>query len=579
MDKTSFWWTGLCAVCHPGGGPSEFDRKGHKYYDVVADQWGYEAEGLTQPNALDGDYTEVTGSGVGNPGTNVRNAPWDVTGVAEADCLHCHRATRALGPNNEPMNWIWRAATLRAKDGLQDTGGASVPAFAAASTAGQGWADVVLAAVPAGKPPLAATVDIDYQNGVDDGSLLEDGNGNLRINPTAITPDTLDLACWTCHATPDAKKRGRSWFDPAKDVHYGKFNGGITAPDQAVTESSTACTQCHPVTGNPLDRDREHNIAKGNATLGTVRNDTDWVGMEDCAGCHVNGPAPDPTNSIHTARHLAALSCEFCHIPYKLDPADLVVDNATTGSTITYGSTALYSNDPLNPAAPRPPDNEQWWPDFVEKPSKDGNTRLFPVKLLLSMWWGDWIDNAPAGPGPEDLIRPLPLWKVRHATQGTPPAGIVDDNGDGNAEVNTLAEIALYVNPTTGILHGDDGHGQPIAANPVLVKGGEVYFWDGGGSVVAFFNYEEEGVHTESSHPFSISHNVLPIGLYSDSPLGKSGCSDCHGANSKAFARQVLIDPFDTSAESGGGAGDGAKPVYKTVRELLGLPPDYPTFN
>ncbi len=573
MDKTSFWWTGLCAVCHAGGGPAELDRKGHEYYDVVDGTWGYEAEGLTQPNAFDGDYTEVTGSGVGSPGTAIRNAPWDVTGVAEPDCLYCHRQDRALGPNNEPMNWIWRAATLRKKDALQDTGGTSVPAFAAASTAAQGWTDIALGSVPAGAPPMAATVDVDYQKGVDDGSLYEDGNGNLRVSPAAITPNPRDLACWTCHATPDLKKRGRSWFDPEKDVHYRKFNGDLQSFDQAVLESSTACTSCHPVTGSGTDRDREHNIAKGNATLGSVRNDTDWVGMETCSDCH--GTPPNAT--IHSAAHLGAMSCEFCHIPYKLDPADVVVDNATTGSTIGYGTDTYYSNDPLVPGSMRPANDHQWWPDFTEKASKDGMVRYFPVKRLLSAWWGDWIDNAPAGPGPEDLVRPLPLWKVRHATGGSAPAGIMDDNGDGNPEVNTPTEIAVFVNPTTGLLVDDDGHGQPIAANPVLVKGGRVWFWDGGG--VGSFVYEDEGVPTESSHPFSINHNVLPLGLYPDSPLGKQGCSDCHGTNTKVFDRPVLVDPFDASAESMPGAGDGAQPVYQTVRELLGLPAGYPSFS
>ena len=33
MDKTSFWWVGLCGICHPGGGPSEFDRDGEMLYD------------------------------------------------------------------------------------------------------------------------------------------------------------------------------------------------------------------------------------------------------------------------------------------------------------------------------------------------------------------------------------------------------------------------------------------------------------------------------------------------------------------------------------------------------------------
>jgi hypothetical protein len=219
-------------------------------------------------------------------------------------------------------------------------------------------------------------------------------------------------------------------------------------------------------------------------------------------------------------------------------------------------------------------DNAQWWPDGVYKQPRDATAdmAIYPVKLLLSMWWGDWIDNAPAGPGPEDQIRPLPLWKVRHATNGVAPAGVVDDNGDGKVEVNTLAEIAIYVNATDGLLRADDGTGNPAAANPVLVKGGHVWYW--AGAVVDSFDYHAAGVHTESSHPFSISHNVLPTDT--NPALGAGGCGDCHGSMTTTspyapgwvFDRLVLVDPFDTSADTG--TGDGAVRVTKTLRELLG---------
>ena len=39
IDKTSFWYGGLCAICHPGGGFTEFDRDGELYYDVVTNQF------------------------------------------------------------------------------------------------------------------------------------------------------------------------------------------------------------------------------------------------------------------------------------------------------------------------------------------------------------------------------------------------------------------------------------------------------------------------------------------------------------------------------------------------------------
>ena len=80
IDKTSFWWAGLCAICHPGGGPTEFDRDGFKFYDEATGRFGYENLGLTATDvALDGDYTEVS-----NKTGEIRMAPWDVTGVVQS---------------------------------------------------------------------------------------------------------------------------------------------------------------------------------------------------------------------------------------------------------------------------------------------------------------------------------------------------------------------------------------------------------------------------------------------------------------------------------------------------------------
>lgn len=592
MDKTAFAWTTLCAICHPGGGPTEHDRAGHKYYDVVSGAWGYEALGMSEHPPFSGDYTEVTGDGTMAKPTGLRSAPWDKTGVAEADCLHCHRKDRARNPDTgAALNWVWRTATLRGKDKLKDSAAEPVAAFAAASTAGQGWFDKTSFAldpsVPAGKPPIATQLDIDYSVGVADGSLVADpATGHLRVASDRITAAPKDLACWSCHATPDAKKRGRSWFDPAKDVHYAALTQGLADPVQ----DATACTVCHPLTGDPDDTDREHDIAKGHATLGSVRNDTDFVGLPGtsanalkvCTDCHVDASSspPLPESFNHTPAHLAAMSCEFCHIPYKLDSAELVVDNATTGGTKSYSSDQFYSNDPLDPTAERPPGDHTWWPDVVRRPSRDGALRIYPVKLLLSMWWGDWIDENENGvPDAGDNIRPLPLWKVRHATNGQTPAGV-------SGAVNTLAEIARYVNPTDGLLHGDDGTGSmtPIAAHPTLVKGGKVFLWlttDAGmpADGVYSFDYEEVGIHTESSHPFSINHNVLPTDAHP--PLGANiGCTSCHTepGTGGVFDHLVLVDPFLTDdGDMPPGSAEG-EPRYETLRELLGESEDFPSW-
>jgi hypothetical protein len=554
IDKTSFWWAGLCGICHPGGGPTEYDRDGELYYDVATGMFGYENLGMTAADViLDGDYAEI------NHMTGARrDAPWDVTGVAEPDCLLCHRADRSID-GGKNLNWIWRTATLRAKDALLDASDASVPAYAAAATAGQGWFNQFdLAATPMGVPPMATHLQIDYTVGVANGSLIQEADDTLRVAPTAISEAPYDYACWGCHLTPDLKKRGRIWFDETQDVHYAGFNdlNDADPTNDVPALLSRACTACHP-------SEMEHNVAKGNATLGSVRDDTDYDTFLTCRECHLPGPdqhpdAPAPTSTIHTtaASHLGRLSCEFCHIPYKTGDADLAIDNATTGATIGYKTNEFLSADPLDPTDP---DRSRWYPAFVWKTDHDAVDRAFPVKLLLSAWWGDWDDNGTAGVTTDDVVAPIALWRLRQVTAGAPLPGTTDDNGDTKVEVNTPAEIANYIATIKATL---DSYGNPVATNPVLVKGGRIWY-DAGGGAVDSFEYHGTGILVESSHPFSINHNVLTT----SEALGAGGaCDDCHGgADTPVFDRWILVDPFTSNGT--------ADPEYKTVREMLGLDP------
>lgn len=555
IDKTSYFWTGLCGICHPGGGPSEFDRDGRKYWSAATGHFGYETLGRTAAQvALDGDYALVSTSGALSP------APWHVTGVAEADCLMCHRRERAI-VNGMNMNWIWRSGTLRGGAALVDQLGSPVPAYAAAATAGQGWLSAItLPPQPPGVPPLATMLQVDYQPGVSGGSLVAGAGGSLALSGASIAGRPVDFACWGCHATADTKKRGDVWFNAQQDVHYAAFNHLDDAdPSNDVPPGrSTACTRCHPSGAG-------HDLAKGDEFLSSVQNETDFAGFRTCGGCHAaEGPdrdprAPVPTSPIHTRHgHQQKLSCEFCHIPFKRTAADQAVDNATTGSTIGYSTAAFLSADPLNPGSP---DKTRWYPSFKWRHDRDGFDRLYPVKALLSSWWGDWDRNGTPGALGDDIVQPVILWRVRQITGGAPLPGVTDDNGDGKPEVNRPAEIALCLQA----LKGNDSHGNPVAANPVLVKGGRIWFEDP--SVpegVGSFPYEGTGIKVESEHPFMVSHDVLPA----SQALGAASCGDCHpyysgGLPTPVFDRRILVDPFDVNS----------LPAYKTVRQITGLSP------
>ena len=50
--------------------------------------------------------------------------------------------------------------------------------------------------------------------------------------------------------------------------------------------------------------------------------------------------------------------CQFCHTPYRPNPAQLVVDNSVTGASIGYDTDAFLSIDPLDPASLK---SERMW--------------------------------------------------------------------------------------------------------------------------------------------------------------------------------------------------------------------------
>lgn len=247
IDMTPFEWVVQCGVCHPGGGPAEFDRSGRRYDQVLAEDRGIAMFG-------DGDYWE---------------APWDRTGVMEADCFICHLdgyeySVRAQ--QIKKLNFRWAAT--------------------AASGIGYVWGSVLEGQTP----------NVYY-----DTSLFRaDGTVHLPIQrPT-------DRQCLYCHDMSSVQKRGSTWRQHYEyDVH---------------TEQGLTCTQCHV-------NDIRHNFAKGDSSSQTVRDDLDNTALS-CKECHeqqVFG-APDYKHEWLPALHLERISCEACHIVDRPFTATQTVD-------------------------------------------------------------------------------------------------------------------------------------------------------------------------------------------------------------------------------------------------------------
>jgi hypothetical protein len=341
IDISSFSFVQNCGSCHPGGGWGEYDRRGRLYYDEDSKKFGYEdSEGS---RLLDGDYTPFS-HGNANHG-----APWDQSGVSEADCLICHL---------KGYQWKERGATLRA--GF----------FKYGPAVGAGWANIELSQDESGNSK-ADEVILDYTKK----EVADFENLHLQI-----VRRPSDENCWSCHATADGKRRGRQW-NPEKDVHKAK---------------GLHCLSCHP-------SDKEHNFAKGDTIQQTVRSDLNQS-MSSCEDCHYRGKDKNAPRYKHpfSPRHLKLIACQVCHIPFRTAPADLVYDCASTGWTFIYDTSKFLSNDPLDPKKSVPGVEPSIWYPGVTK----WKGRIVPTKPLAVIYWGDLDPKT-------NVVKPISLWKVQ----------------------------------------------------------------------------------------------------------------------------------------------------------------------
>ncbi len=191
MDMTSFSFiTTGCGRCHPGGGPTEFDREGNRYDKFMQDK------GLTSggENNFDGDYYQ---------------ARWSETGVLEADCMICHLPEYSFSERKkqlEELNFRW----------------------APTSSAGFG--------VVSGSVNSGSAVKVVYNQ------ALFDSEG--KISPHLVR-EPRDKACLACHAKPGWKKRGAN-FRSRTDVHIRAglkcvdcHPAGTAAVDERMREKET----------------------------------------------------------------------------------------------------------------------------------------------------------------------------------------------------------------------------------------------------------------------------------------------------------------------------------------------------
>jgi formate dehydrogenase gamma subunit len=168
VDMTPFDWVVNCGLCHPGGGPAEYDRNLVRYDKALAQDQG----GLTMFG--DGDYAD---------------SAWTKTGVMEADCFICHLETYEYSARAQQIK------KLNFK-------------YAATAASGIGF---VFGSNKEGKDPKV------YYNRA---LFNADNTISLKIRRPA------DRACTQCHDMSSAAKRGTSWHSSyVQDVHTQKGIG------------------------------------------------------------------------------------------------------------------------------------------------------------------------------------------------------------------------------------------------------------------------------------------------------------------------------------------------------------------
>lgn len=378
-------------------------------------------------------------------------SPWQKTGVLEADCFICHLPGYNFGERNRQLknlNFRWAAT--------QASGIGRVDGFVSQN----------------------ATPKIVYNK------RLFNEDGKVVVDLTDKPPSEN---CVFCHGMSDLKKRGFSWNDPVNhEVHNMR---------------GMACYTCHPA-------DKNHNFAKGDENVSTVRDDLDNT-MKTCKQCHYEGymGAPRPTHASIRPNHLDKLACETCHIPQLMRAGGEGFD-VTTGGMVNYAKVG----------AKKMGDEFLWKPRYQR--IKRG--QLAPVNVLLPAFY----TNLETG-----TYHPLFAREIKKGFESI--KGKLSGKEPNKPELHTPEEIGLMLTALKSVL----SNGKRFKEfNPVYHKGGEKHFLDPSGKVVT----EKDDSWAGHLEGFNINHNVAPAKL----ALGAKGCSDCHADDGHIFKGAIVTDVF-----------------------------------
>lgn len=388
MDLSTYDWIGrggryarngkliasACGFCHPGGGPMEYGRDSQGRPDFSRNL--IEGEKASWPR-YDGDYTSLD--------TPDGKSLFSLSGVVEADCLICHLPSYDMKERNLQLsrrNYRW-AATAGARLGKIE---------------GALFTPLKLAADPSDPEFYHGTWNLEKRPAVryrwsDQNLFTSEG----RLKGSAISKIVSPRNCLQCHDLGERKNTG-TVMNPSQDVHLSR---GFT------------CVDCHSLVGNTKSERLAHQIAKGQSSTNTVRDDLDGKDMKTCISCHVEGKykrgrfgeAPNPY-STHSRIfsgyrfHTYLLDCMACHAPQRSGRALLLLDTSR-------GYEAAYVADNLGKIT--------WENEYFLSPVKPWSPWMFRSSHYEPgvPKWMIWFANELKGG-----LCPIPLRYVAAAAKG-----------------------------------------------------------------------------------------------------------------------------------------------------------------
>ncbi len=388
----------MCSVCHPGGGPAEYDRNGNRY-----DAFAYDPKnGIVSggANHLDGDYFK---------------AKWAESGVIEADCLICHLKDYDMKKRNaqvKAFNFRW------------------------AATAGAGFGEV-------------------------EGSVMEGGTPKVAYNPFMFQKDgkvilpvikeVQNKNCLFCHYGSDWKKRGSS-YNYRTDVH---IRAGLRCTDCHLTGRYAEDPRIKGKEEHQIGKGDDPGDFVRDDMDNTIRQ------CEDCHMKGILN-APIPRHNGFPPLHFERISCQTCHIPWRQVKAALVQDASLFNSSHRIVPPAkriwnFYGPDitPWNYYGFERGYPEGLQPFFKYRPVlgkyKD---KIYPLNRVYTLWIGIKTDGEKGinQPYMKDVFL---MWKKHLADPEKvyPELRVVnDDNRDGFPEVNRPVEIKALLAAVTACL-------------------------------------------------------------------------------------------------------------------------------